>query len=80
MKEVIIAGMPYLEIGIGLMPTTQHKIRISQEDYDLLKEKYIKNDIIPEKLPILLNTGDSLAINDVIITINKIIDYLDKKL
>lgn len=79
MKEVITTGMPYLEIGIGLMPTTQHQIRISQEDYDLLKEKYIKDDIIPEKLPIL-NTGDNLAINDVIRTINKIIDYLNKKL
>ena len=79
MKEVITTGMPYLEIGIGLMPTTQHQIRISQEDYDLLKEKYIKDDIIPEKLPIL-NTGDNLVINDVIRTINKIIDCLDKKL
>lgn len=79
MKEVITTGMPYLEIGIGLMPTTQHQIRISQEDYDLLKEKYIKDDIIPEKLPIL-NTGDNLAINNVIRTINKIIDCLDKKL
>ena len=35
--------------------------------------------LFQKKLPIL-NTGDNLAINDVIRTINKIIDYLNKKL
>ena len=79
MKDILTAGRYYLEIGCALFPTTQHKIEISNEDYNSLKEKYIKNEeCLPEKLPIA-KRGDKLVWNDVIRTMNNLIDYLEKK-